>query len=99
VSRDDYYIFEERSFLKYADAEKQNPGLKKFLDLNRFSAAIKYKLVDDTIQFKKYANQIDPRNLSAKKKMLLLFPAVVLKKLIAFKQFLFNNGLGKSVFR
>ncbi len=99
VSRNEYYIFEERSFLKYADAEKENAGLKKFLDLNRFSAAIKYKLVGDISKFRKYSCQIDPKNLNTKKRILLMLPAIVLRNLISFKLFLFNHDLGNSVFR
>ena len=99
VSRNDYYIFEERSFLKFEAAEKENLPLKKFLDLNRFSVAIKYKLLGNSVQFKKYNHQIGGENLTLKKRILLRLPSFALRNLIAFKQFLFNRGLGDSVFR
>ncbi len=99
VSRATSYIMPESTFLKYAKAEKDNAGLHQFLDLNRFTVAIKYKLLGNTEAFKKYTKEIDSKNLNLKKRILLTLPAFLLFHLIELKQFLANNGFGNSVFR
>ena len=99
VSRDTNYIFEESSFAKYYEEEKTNKKLKKYLDLNRFSVAIKNKLNDDLINFQKKYEAIDLNNLGLKKKFLLKLPTSILKKLIYLKLFLAHLGIGKSIFK
>lgn len=87
------------NFSKFAAIEKSNPELKKFLDLNRFSLAIKSKIGNDKTHFKTLYQAIDLENLNLKKRILLLLPAYFLQKLIILKQFLANQGLGNSVFK
>lgn len=99
VSRAVSYIMPDSTFLKYAEAEKDHVGLHQFLDLNRFTVAIKYKLLGNKAAFKMYAKEIDSKNLNLKKQILLQLPVFLLLRLIRFKQFLANNGLGNSVFR
>lgn len=99
VSRDKAYFFEASSFDKYAELEKKHKGLKKFLDLNRFSVAIKSKLIGDKKNFKKCYDAIDFANLDAKKKTLLHLTRFQLKILVSFKTFLADIGLGSSVFK
>lgn len=99
VSRNHHYIFEEKSFLKYAIEEKENKSLKKFLDLNRFTVAIKNKLNDNPENFRKTFSQINHENLSLKKRILLHLPAPLLEILITIKVYLADIGLGKSVFK
>jgi hypothetical protein len=36
-------------FSKFKEDEKSNPDLKNFLDLNRFSLAIKHKIAGNTL--------------------------------------------------
>lgn len=84
---------------KYQLLEKTNPELKKFLDLNRFSLAIKSKLINDNESFKKLYNAIDLNKLSLKKRVLLLLPAYLLRPLINLKTLLANLGLTSSVFK
>ncbi|MBK0368750.1 glycosyltransferase family 2 protein [Flavobacterium agrisoli] len=86
-------------FSKYALLEKTNPDLKKFLDLNRFSLAIKAKLLQDENSYRKFYRNIDLSNLSFKKRFLLTLPSILLKPLIALKTVLANVGLGNSVFK
>lgn len=90
---------ESIDFSKYATLEKSNSDLKKFLDLNRFSLAIKSKLLNENDSFSKFYRGIDSYNLSLKKRFLLLLPSILLKTLINLKTFLANLGLGKSVFK
>lgn len=99
ISREQKYIFEGSSFLKYAILEKENIELKKFLDLNRFSVAIRCKIVDDSINFNKVCSEIDLKSLIFRKRILLYLPAFIIKALIKFKLFLVQIGIGNSVFK
>ncbi len=106
------YVYDEKSlsknhrlgienidFSKYTLLEKTNLKLKKFLDLNRFSLAIKSKLLDDKLNFLKFYSEIDLNHLPLKKRMLLHFPWFILKSLIGLKAKLANLGFGNSVFK
>ena len=84
---------------KYTLIEKTNPSLKRFLDLNRFSLAIKSKIIRDKTNFLKFYKAIDFTNLSLKKRILLKLPVYVLKSLVDLKTYLANIGLENSVFK
>lgn len=99
ASRNLNYFFEPYTFGKYAMEEKQNPKLKQYLDLNRFSAVIKCKLNGDWKTSEEIYAPIDMKNMSWKKRILLELPAFFIKLLVQFKNFLGNMGLGNSVFR
>ncbi|HEY1195828.1 glycosyltransferase family 2 protein [Flavobacterium sp.] len=99
LSKNSKWIKEKMDFSKYEEAEKTNPDLKKFLDLNRFSLAIKSKLAGEKALFTKYAEPIDLENLGRKKAFLLTLPAFTLRFLISLKTFLANLGIGSSVFK
>lgn len=99
ISRNLNYIMEESTLLKYYSQEKENKLLKKFLDINRFSLAIKSKLNGDINAFRKYRNEILPNNIGLKKQFLLVLPSSILKKLISLKTFLTAIGLGNSIFK
>ncbi len=87
------------NFSKYTSLEKTNPSLKKFLDLNRFSLAIKSKIVGEKERFLWFCQGIDLNKLSLKKRFLLQLPVYILKPLIDLKTLLANFGLGNSVFK
>lgn len=86
-------------FTKFMELEKSNPDLKKFIDLNRFTIAIKCKLSGNYNLFNNYYNIIDTTKLSSKKRILLQLPAFLLKPLIELKIILANLGLGSTVFK
>jgi glycosyltransferase involved in cell wall biosynthesis len=94
ISRNSNYYFEQYTFDKYAAEEKKNPVLKKYMDLNRFSAVIKCKLHGDWKTTQEICSEIDLKDLSYKKRILLELPSIMLKPLIRLKYF-----LGNSVFR
>ena len=94
ISRNSNYYFEQYTFDKYAVEEKKNPALKKYMDLNRFSAVIKCKLHGDWKTTQEICSEIDLKDLSYKKRILLELPSIMLKPLIRLKYF-----LGNSVFR
>ncbi|MGG7036026.1 MAG: glycosyltransferase family 2 protein [Flavobacterium sp.] len=99
LSKNKEYLNTKFDFSKFSAWEKTNPGLKKFLDLNRFSLAIKSKLVNDKRAFNKYYNAIDLKRLPFKKRIILKLPSLALKILIRLKLTLANIGLGNSVFK
>jgi glycosyltransferase involved in cell wall biosynthesis len=99
ASRNLNYFFEHYTFEKYDLEEKQNPKLKQYLDLNRFSAVIKCNLSGDRKTALEIYGAIDLKNLSKKKRILLQLPPIVLKLLLKLQLQLTNLGLGNSVFR
>jgi len=68
--------------------------LKKYMDLNRFSAVIKCRLNGEWRIAIDIESEIDLKNLSSKKRVLLELPPIILKPLIRLQLF-----LGNSVFR
>lgn len=94
ISRKQNYFFEPYTFAKYASEEKQNPALKKYMDLNRFSAVIKSRLNKDRKTAEDIFSEVDLNNLSLKKRILLKLPPTIVKMLIRFQRI-----LGNSVFR
>ncbi len=99
LSKNNNFIREKIDFSKFEKFEKTNLVLKKFLDLNRFSLAIKSKLAGEKVLFYTYYNGINLENLSLKKTFLLHLPVFALRILISFKTFLANLGIGSSVFK
>ena len=99
LSKKKEYIATKMDFSKFSGLEKTNPMLKKFLDLNRFSFAIKCKLYNDRDSFNRFYNGIDCKNLSVKKRILLKLPSFLLKLLVPVNLFLVRIGLNNSVFK
>jgi glycosyltransferase involved in cell wall biosynthesis len=99
LSKKKQYITKKLNFSKFAEAEKINPKLRKYLDLNRFSFAIKCKMAGDLANFEAFRNAIDQRNLTNKKRILLQLPGFVLRSLLFVNLFLAKIGFSKSVFR
>ena len=99
LSKNKLYTGNTINFSKYETLEKTNPKLKKFLDLNRFSIAIKSKISTKNEMYDKIRSQIDPQNLSLRKQILLKLPVFFLRILIWIKTNQTNIGLGNSVFK
>lgn len=99
ISRGYHYFFEEYTFTKYEALERENPLLKKFMDLNRFSACIKCKIIGNSPRAEELFRQIDAQNLNWKKRILVRLPAGILKILIRLKAVMADSGLVNSVFR
>lgn len=73
---------------KYEEKAKNNPSLKKYLDINRFSIGLKYMLVGNKDKAKSYFEKIDKYNLNGKQKLLVNQPKEVLKLLIVVQNML-----------
>lgn len=99
LSKNIKYSTRKLNFSKFKELEKTNPDLKKFLDLNRFSLAIKSKLINDNVNFDLYYKSINMVNLNLKKRILLHLPPFLLNGLIKIKIKLANIGLENSVFK
>ena len=56
-------------------------GLKKFLDLNRYSLALHAKIAGNKKDYLKYKKGIDFKNINKKQRFLISAPSVILKVL------------------
>lgn len=83
----------------YEDEAKTNKSLKKYLDLNRFSIAIQYKLAGNNTKAKTYIDKIDKTNLNTKQCFLLDMNAGILRVLVHLQKLLKKGGIGLSAFR
>lgn len=84
---------------QFAEYEKTNQSLKKYMDLNRFSIAVERKMNGDTESFKKIIKDIKFTNLNAKQKVILKLPRFVLNLLKQFQVFLIKHDIYLTPFR
>ncbi|HPE83950.1 MAG TPA: glycosyltransferase family 2 protein [Aequorivita sp.] len=92
-------ISQKASFEKYETYEKDNPALKKFLDLNRYSLCILAKMEGNKEAFKKNFQKINQENLSKKQQFLLRQNKTILKYLSKTKDNLEKLGLRLGTFK
>lgn len=92
-------ISEKANFEAYEVFEKDNPALKKFLDLNRYSLCILTKMEGDKEAFQRNFNKINQANLSKKQQFLLKQNKTVLKYLSTTKNNLEKFGLQLGTFK
>ncbi|MGB5981254.1 MAG: glycosyltransferase family A protein [Nonlabens sp.] len=69
------------------------PGLKKYLDLNRFSLALQFRTHNDIKNAKAYEAKINAENLNLKQRQLLKLKGKQLRSLKKIQEFLGNKGL------
>ncbi len=98
LSKKKEYLNKKMNFSKFEMLEKTNERLKKFLDLNLFSFAIRSKLANDKANFKVYYDKINLKDLNFKKRILLELPGFGLQFLVRLNLFLVQLGIKKSVF-
>ncbi|PRP67237.1 glycosyltransferase family 2 protein [Nonlabens agnitus] len=77
---------------QYEEKYPEVPGLKKFLDINRFSVAIGYRLQNDIKNAALYQHKIDTNNLTGKQQNLLTMSSRQLKALKRTQRILGNLG-------
>lgn len=99
LSKKKMTMHDKMDFSKFTEAEKKNSSLKKFLDLNRYSLAIKSKMFDDQANFIRFKNGLDINNLTLKKRILLMLPGFLLRFLLQVNLLLVQLGLSKTVFK
>ena len=73
------------SLSKYKDLELQNKSLKKFIDYNRFSTLIYFKLAYKIEFVEKLINDIDLQNLTKIQRLLIWLPRDIVKPLFYIK--------------
>ena len=90
-----------RNFMEldaYEAEAKNHPGLKKYLDLNRFSFAMQHKMAGDQSTFKKFSAQITPENLTSKQRYMLKQPKSILRLLVKGKALAEKLGIRLTSF-
>ena len=83
---------------KYERITQFQPYLKQYLDINRFSMALKYRLAGDTKTAKMYQSKIDKKNLTQKQKKMLRMPVFMLQALWRLKKVLEKLNIRVSAF-
>lgn len=86
------------NFSKFESFETNHPALKKFLDLNRFSLAIRAKLWNEPKEALFFKQRIASENLSKKQRFLINAPSLVIKLLFGTKRVLEKMGLRLGVY-
>jgi hypothetical protein len=84
---------------KYESVAKTNHYLKKYLDINRYSIALQYKLARDTSTFNEYYGKIDLSNLNKKQRFLLKQSRSTLKSLIKIQDVIGYTGYKLTSFK
>lgn len=92
-------ISSKTDFSNYSELAKTNQKLQKFLDINRFSFALRSKILGENESFQKFKNQINLKNLNSKQRFLLSLPSYLLRKLFALKNFLQSKNIRFSAFK
>lgn len=92
----------EREFINldtYELIAQNNKSLKKYLDLNRYSIAMQYKLIGNTTKANDYIGKIDENNLNKKQVFLLKSNVIFLKLLFQFKKYLKTININLSTYK
>jgi len=84
---------------RYEPFSDKQPGLKQYLDLNRYSLALQHKMAGDIVSYKSYRSKIDGASLSGKQRWLLSLPKWLLKLLMRIKIGLEKKGQNLSSFK
>ena len=84
---------------KHKSNEKSHPTLKRYLDQNRYAAALEAKILGDHSNSKLLKKDIDFNNLNSKLKLLLTLPRPILISLKKLKFWLLKKRLYNSPYR
>lgn len=87
------------TFEEYEVFEKENPALRKFLDLNRYSLCVMAKIEGNENVFNKIFKKINPANLSKKQQFILKQNKTTLKYLLKTKESLEKLGIKLGTFK
>lgn len=90
---------EYQLFNAFHKEEKNNPSLKKYLDLNRYSLAIRCKISKDYPLLKKIKKEIDSNSLNSKQQFLLHAPAFTIRTLKKIHLFLIEKEIYLSSYQ
>jgi len=89
------YNIDKRTLIDkmFIDDEKTDHALKKYMDLNRFSWILDYKISGNSVKAKELIQKISKKNLNTKQKILLALPGSVLRNIKNFQRFLIRNNI------
>lgn len=82
----------------YEAEAKHHPGLKKYLDLNRFSFAMQHKMAGDHTTYKHFVQKIDLQNLTKKQRYILKQPKQLLHLILKGKALVEKLGVRLTSF-
>lgn len=85
-------------FDSYEGFAKTHPSAKRYLDVNRYILAIRFKLAGDRQTYKRLARGIDRKNLTARQKLLLSLPVFAVRFLKKVKLLLVGKGVRLTTF-
>ena len=88
-----------KDFSFYKQDELKNQSLKKYLDLYRMEYALQYKMANQPQVANHLYNEIDPRNVALKSKILFFCPKPLLILLKRAKIFLRSKGIEFSIYQ
>lgn len=95
----DIDLEEKKKYIDKSKAwENDNPSLKKYLDINRYSLALQAKMNHNKNLYKLTFSEIDKTNLNTKQVLLIHLPGYLLNLLKRFQWLLINAGIYKSAF-
>ena len=84
---------------KFKHLESDNFSFKKYMDLNRFSVALKRKVAGDVFTYNILKKEIDPLNLNTKQIILLNTPSIMIRLLKQFQFLLLRRNIYLSPFK
>ena len=99
LSKKEVNFSAKTDFSKYADIEKSNLQLRKFLTIHRFSMALKSKIAGQKNNFKRFYNLLHLEDLSAKQRFLAQLPAFILRMIFKLKSTLELLNIRLSAFK
>ncbi|MEP5340496.1 MAG: glycosyltransferase [Algibacter sp.] len=83
----------------YKIEELKNISLKLYLDINRYAVALRCKMNNEIVLYKKLKSEINFSNLNLKQKTLLNCPQALLKGIKLFQQFLIKNHIYLTAYK
>jgi len=92
MSNDFYNREIPKLFYAYKIFESKRPSLKKYIDYNRFSYALYFKMSNRPKTYKKLIKDLDKKNLNLWQKLLISLPSFALKLLFFIKNKLTLNS-------
>lgn len=84
TNRNEYKSF---NFFNYVKHRKNNTYFDLFLNKNIYSSMLKYKIVNDMVNFRKLKTILKPKQLTPQKRLLIAMPRSFLLLLIAMNNF------------
>lgn len=84
---------------QYKENEKNNPDLKRYLDIKRYALAIRYRFNKDYDKAQMLIKNIDKNHLNIKQRLVLQCPRFILIVLKRFQDLLIKNNIYLSAFK